>query len=147
MRSKTSACDGSACCSGRQRNKTRSRRLASQLEALGWSEGRNIRIDYRFAGGDADRIRAYVTELVNAAPDLILANTSPVITALKRATSTIPIVFAVVNDPVGQGFVAEFGAPRRQYHGFRALRIRDGRKVLGLAPGDGSASQSSDAPL
>ena len=72
------------------------------LEQLGWFEGRNVRIDYRFGGGDADRIRSYVGELVKSAPDLIVANSSPVIAELKRATGTIPIVFAIVNDPVSR---------------------------------------------
>ena len=64
------------------------------LEELGWVDGRNLRIDYRFAGGDADRIRTYVTELVNSAPDLIVANSSPVIAELKeppvRSRSSLP---------------------------------------------------------
>ena len=60
------------------------------LAALGWTEGRNIRIDYRFGGGDADRIRNLVAELVRSGPDLIVANTSPVVVALKQATNTIP---------------------------------------------------------
>jgi putative tryptophan/tyrosine transport system substrate-binding protein len=73
-----------------------------ELEALGWTEGRNIRIDYRFGGSDADRIQAYAAELVNSAPDLIVAQASPVVAALKQATSTIPIVIVAVNDPVAQ---------------------------------------------
>jgi putative ABC transport system substrate-binding protein len=81
------------------------------LDALGWSEGRNLRIDYRFAGGSADRIHSDVAALVSSAPDLIVGTSSPVIAALKRATTTIPIVFALVNDPVGQGFVASLAHP------------------------------------
>jgi len=60
------------------------------LEELGWVDGRNIRIDYRFAGGDADRIRNYVAELVKSAPDLIVANSSLVVAELKQNTGTIP---------------------------------------------------------
>jgi putative ABC transport system substrate-binding protein len=93
------------------------------LAALGWSEGRNIHIDYRFAGGDADRIRTYAAELVNSAPDVIVANSSPVTAALKQATSTIPIVFAVVNDPVGQGFVASLAHPGGNVTGFTLLEF------------------------
>jgi putative tryptophan/tyrosine transport system substrate-binding protein len=93
------------------------------LEALGWSEGRNIRIDSRFAGGDAERIRAYAAELVNSTPDVIVANSSPVTAALKRATSTIPIVLAVVNDPVGQGFVASLAHPGGNITGFTLLEF------------------------
>jgi putative tryptophan/tyrosine transport system substrate-binding protein len=93
------------------------------LEALGWSEGRNILIDYRFAGGDADRIHTYVMELVNSAPDVIVANGSPVAAALKRATSTIPIVLAVVSDPVGQGFIASLAHPGGNITGFTLLEF------------------------
>jgi putative ABC transport system substrate-binding protein len=93
------------------------------LAALGWSEGRNIHIDYRFAGGDADRIRTYAGELVKSAPDVIVANSSPVTAALKQATSTIPIVFAVVNDPVGQGFVASLAHPGGNITGFTLLEF------------------------
>ena len=93
------------------------------LESLGWIEGRNIRIDYRFAAGDADRIHAYVSELVNSTPDLIVANTSPVLAVLKQMTSTIPIVFAVVNDPVGQGLVASLGHPGGNITGFTLLEF------------------------
>jgi putative ABC transport system substrate-binding protein len=93
------------------------------LEALGWIEGRNIRIDYRFAGGDDNRIQTYVAELVNSAPDLIVANSSPVVAALKRATHTIPIVFAVVSDPVGQGFVASMAHPAGNITGFTLIEF------------------------
>src|SRR5262245_48089786 len=82
------------------------------LAALDWVEGRNIRIIYRFAtAGDAARIQTNVAELVDSAPDLIVASGTPVIAALKRATSTIPIVFAIVNDPVGQGFITSLARP------------------------------------
>jgi putative ABC transport system substrate-binding protein len=88
------------------------------LDALGWAEGHNIQIDYRFGGGDIDRIHTYVIELVNSVPDLIVANSSPVLAALKQATRTIPIVFAVVNDPVGQGFVTSLAHPGGNITGF-----------------------------
>src|SRR5262245_38627337 len=89
-----------------------------ELETLGWKQGRNIEIVHRFAGGDVARIQAYVTELVSAAPDLIVASSTPVITALKQATSTIPIVFALLNDPVGQGIVASLARPGGNITGF-----------------------------
>src|SRR6266568_2663347 len=88
------------------------------LAALGWTEGRNIRIDYRFAGGDPDRIRDLVAELVSSGPDLIVANSSPVTKALKQATDTIPVVFAIVNDPVGQGFISSLARPGGNITGF-----------------------------
>jgi putative ABC transport system substrate-binding protein len=91
------------------------------LAALGWIEGRNIRIDYRFAGGDVDRIQKLVAELVRSGPDLIVANSSPVIAALKQATRTIPIVFAVVVDPVGQGFISSLARPGGNITGFTLI--------------------------
>jgi putative tryptophan/tyrosine transport system substrate-binding protein len=88
------------------------------LEMLGWTENRNIQIKHRFAGGDFARIQAYTTELVNSAPDIIIASSTPVLAALKQATSTVPIVFSVVNDPLGQGFVASLARPGGNITGF-----------------------------
>jgi ABC-type uncharacterized transport system substrate-binding protein len=88
------------------------------IEALGWRENRNIQIDHRFSGGDLARIQAYTAELVSSAPDLIVASSTPVIAALKRATRTIPIVFSVLNDPVRQGFVASLARPGGNITGF-----------------------------
>jgi putative ABC transport system substrate-binding protein len=88
------------------------------LEALGWTENRNIRIDHRYSGGDLDQIQAYATELVRSAPDLIAGSGTPVIAALKQATDTIPIVFSAVNDPVGQGLVATMSHPGGNITGF-----------------------------
>jgi putative ABC transport system substrate-binding protein len=102
------------------------------LEALGWAEGRNIQIDYRFAAGDASRIQMQVGELVTAAPELIVANSSPVVSALKRATRTIPIVFTVVNDPVGQGFVASLAHPAGNITGFSFMDFALLGKMLEL---------------
>jgi putative tryptophan/tyrosine transport system substrate-binding protein len=88
------------------------------LEALGWTENRNVRIENRYSGGDLDRIRAYVTELVHSAPHLIVGSGTPITAALKEATGTIPIVFNLVNDPVGQGFVASLSRPGGNVTGF-----------------------------
>ena len=88
------------------------------LEALGWRENRNIQIEHRFSGGDFARIQTYAAELVSSAPDLIVASSTPVIAALKEATRTIPIVFAVVNDPVGQGIIASLARPGGNITGF-----------------------------
>ena len=92
--------------------------LKEGLAALGWEADRNISMDVRFGTGDAERIRTYASELVNLAPDVIVANSTPVVTALKQATSTIPIVFAVVNDPVGQGLIASGSKPGGNITGF-----------------------------
>jgi putative ABC transport system substrate-binding protein len=89
-------------------------RLAAFLEGLrelGWTDGRNIQIETRFGGGDVGRIRAHAAELVALAPDVIVGNTTPVIRALRQATSSIPIVMAAVNDPVEQGFVSSLAHP------------------------------------
>jgi putative ABC transport system substrate-binding protein len=88
------------------------------LDALGWTENRNIRIEHRYSGADLSRIRAYATELVHSAPDLIVGSGTPITAALKEATSTIPIVFNLVNDPVGQGFVASLSRPGGNITGF-----------------------------
>jgi ABC-type uncharacterized transport system substrate-binding protein len=81
------------------------------LDAAGWHEGRNVRIDYRWAAGDADRLRAFAKELVASHPDTIFAVTTPAVAALLRETRTLPIVFAQVFDPVGSGFVASLARP------------------------------------
>jgi len=88
------------------------------LAALGWTEGRNIRIDYRFGGGDPDRIGNVAAELVRSGPDLIVASTTAATAALKQATNTIPVVFAVVNDPVGQGLISSLARPGGNITGF-----------------------------
>ena len=92
--------------------------LKQGLQELGWTEGRNIQIETRFAGADADRIRAHAAELVALAPDVIVGQTTPVIRALRQATSSIPIVMAAVNDPVEQGFVSSLAHPGGNITGF-----------------------------
>src|SRR5262245_55974951 len=84
-------------------------RLAAFLQGLqeaGWAVGRNVRIDLRWGAGDAERNRKYAAELLALAPDLILANGGPELRALVQAKHDVPVVFANVIDPVGQGFVA-----------------------------------------
>lgn len=85
--------------------------FVGELDRLGWVDGRNLHIEQRLHGGDPDRLQAYAAELVGLAPDVILA-TSPIeATALRRATGTIPIVFAAGVDPVSQGLVDSFAHP------------------------------------
>jgi putative ABC transport system substrate-binding protein len=98
--------------------KVRAVALRQGLHELGWIEGRNVSIEYRWAAADQERMAAYAAELVAFAPDLILANTTPVLVALKKATSTIPIVFVNVVDPVGRGFVANLARPGGNITGF-----------------------------
>ena len=88
------------------------------LEGLGWIEGRNIQIDYRWSAGEADRARALSEELVQLSPNVILATASPLLVALKQETRTIPIVFLQVSDPVGQGFVESLSNPGGNVTGF-----------------------------
>ncbi len=85
--------------------------LREGLQRLGWREGYNIRIDYRFAAGDPERARASAVELVSLGPDVILANGTAILSALRQATQSIPIVFVLVPDPVGDGFVASLARP------------------------------------
>jgi putative tryptophan/tyrosine transport system substrate-binding protein len=87
------------------------------LARLGWTE-RTVRIEERFVRGDADQMQAYAAELVGSAPDVIVVNSTPVLAALKQATRTIPIVFFIVNDPAGQGFVDSVGHPGGNITGF-----------------------------
>jgi putative ABC transport system substrate-binding protein len=82
-----------------------------RLERLGWVEGRNIRIDYRFAGGRADQFQPLAKELVALQPKAILAPTTPIAAALQRETRAIPIVFANVSDPIDSGFIASLARP------------------------------------
>jgi ABC-type uncharacterized transport system substrate-binding protein len=102
------------------------------LQKLGWTEGRHVRIDYRWAGDDADRLRGYAAELVGMTPDVILAGPQTAMSALYRETRTIPIVFAQVGDPVGQGFVASLARPGANITGFVSLEYAIGVKWLEL---------------
>jgi putative ABC transport system substrate-binding protein len=92
-----------------------------RLQTLGWTEGRNIRIDYRWGAGDIERERIFATELVGLRPDVLLAAGTPELAALRRATRTIPIVFNTVGDPVGGGFVASLGHPGGNITGFTTV--------------------------
>src|SRR5262249_41038671 len=85
--------------------------FAQGLADLGWSIGRNLRIDYRWGAGDAERIRREAAELLAAAPDVVLASGNPSAAALQQATHSVPIVFAAVNDPVSSGFVESLAQP------------------------------------
>jgi putative ABC transport system substrate-binding protein len=82
------------------------------LEKRGWSEGRNLRIDYRFASAPSpDQAQPFAKELVALRPDVIFAQTTPIVTALQRETREIPIVFAAIADPIGSGFIASLPHP------------------------------------
>jgi putative tryptophan/tyrosine transport system substrate-binding protein len=89
-----------------------------RLHEFGWVEGHNIKFDVRFAGGDESRVQEYAKELIGMAPDVIVANSSPAVLALARQTKTIPIVFANVFDPVGNGLVTSLARPGGNITGF-----------------------------
>jgi putative ABC transport system substrate-binding protein len=95
--------------------------FAHALEQFGWVEGKNIRIDWRFAAGDPALFQAYAAELVGLSPDSILASTPPAVTALRQQTHTIPIVFVTVVDPVRLGFVQSLARPGGNITGFGAF--------------------------
>ncbi len=103
-----------------------------ELAALGWTVGHNLQIDVRWAGDDVTRMQAFAKELVGLQPDVILAFGTPVTAALKQETRTIPIVFAIVSDPVGEGFVASLSHPGGNITGFHNSEASIGGKWLGL---------------
>jgi putative ABC transport system substrate-binding protein len=109
------------------------------LQNLGWRDGSNIRIEYRWGAGDSDRIRDFARELVELQPDLIVGHTTPVVAALKQQTRTIPIVFIQVSDPVGSGFISGFADPGGNITGFTNLESSMSSKLMELlkeiAPG------------
>ena len=102
------------------------------LQQLGWTVGKNVRVDYRLAGIDADALRKYAGELVALAPDVILAQASPSIAALLQATRTVPIVFTLVGDPVGAGYVDSLAHPGGNATGFTVFEYSIAAKWLEL---------------
>src|SRR5262245_44271332 len=106
--------------------------IEQSLQQLGWTIGRNVRIDYRWGAGDADRIRQYATELIALAPDVILANSSTAVGPLLRATRTVPIVFSNVTDPVGAGYVESLARPGGNATGFTLFEYGLSAKWLEL---------------
>jgi putative ABC transport system substrate-binding protein len=109
------------------------------LQQLGWTDGRNVRIDTRWVSGNADNTRKYAAELVALAPDVILASGGAVVGTLLQATRTVPIVFTQTPDPVGAGFVASLARPGGNATGFSAFEYGMSGKWLELlkeiAPG------------
>jgi putative tryptophan/tyrosine transport system substrate-binding protein len=105
------------------------------MRDLGWINGRNVQIEYRFAGSDRKAIEKYVTELIGLVPDVIVANSTPVVAAIKPATTTIPIVFVIVNNPVGQGFVSNLTRPGANITGFSFLEPEIVGKWINLLQG------------
>jgi ABC-type uncharacterized transport system substrate-binding protein len=102
------------------------------LQQLGWTDGRNVRIDYRHAAGDAERVRQYAADLVALAPDVVLATSGTVLPALLQSTRTVPIVFVQVSDPVGSGFVETLARPGGNVTGFLSFEFGISGKWLEL---------------
>jgi len=102
------------------------------LQTLGWDEGRNVRIDTRWAASDAALMQRFAVELVALQPDLILSHNTPTTARLVQQTRTIPIVFVVVSDPVGSGFVASFPRPGGNVTGFTSIEPTMSGKWLQL---------------
>ncbi len=119
--------------------KARMAAFLQELQQLGWSDGRNVRIDIRYAAGDANLIRKYAAELIALAPDVILAPGSTSLGPLLQATRTVPIVFTTLLDPVGAGFVDSLARPGGNATGFIAFEYGLSGKWLELlkqiAPG------------
>jgi putative tryptophan/tyrosine transport system substrate-binding protein len=109
------------------------------FEQLGWKEGHNVQITYRFGVGEMDRIRGYAKELVDLKPDVIVCETTPTLKAVADQTSTVPIVFISVTDPVNNGFVTDLARPGGNITGFTNFEATMGGKWIELlknvAPG------------
>jgi putative ABC transport system substrate-binding protein len=117
---------------GDPEGEVRSAAFLQALQQLGWSDGRNVRMEYRWAAGDADRFHRYAEELLALAPDVIFAASTPSVQALQRATRTVPIVFAIVADPVGAGFVDSLARPGGNVTGFTPFEYGMSGKWLEL---------------
>jgi putative ABC transport system substrate-binding protein len=102
------------------------------FQRLGWTDGRNVRIEYRWGDGDPERANTAAAELVRSAPDAIVVATSSVLAELQRLTSTTPIVFIQVGDPVAAGLVSSLARPGGNVTGFQAFEPAMGGKWLGV---------------
>jgi putative ABC transport system substrate-binding protein len=103
-----------------------------QLQKLGWVEGRNIRIDWRYAADDPGQIRSMAEELLGLSPDVMVANSNLVTTVLQSVVHTIPLVFVSVSDPIGSGFVTDLARPTGNITGFANYQPTMGSKWLEL---------------
>jgi putative tryptophan/tyrosine transport system substrate-binding protein len=113
--------------------------FVEELARLGWTDGRNVRFEQRWTNGEANRASVFAAELIRWQPDVILTSTTQVTAALHRDTTTIPIVFVIVSDPVGPGFVAGLPHPGGNITGFTNIEPATAGKWLSLlkqiAPG------------
>src|SRR5262245_62532027 len=113
--------------------------FAQGLAELGWTVGRNVRIEYRWGGGDLDRFRRYAAELVALSPDVLFATAGSIVGAFQQASRTVPIVFVTTIDPVGGGWVESLSRPGTNATGFASFEFSMSGKLLELlkeiAPG------------
>src|SRR5262245_52432497 len=121
---------------GNSDGQTRVAAFRQALQQLGWTEGRNIRIDLRWGGRDVERTRRFAAELVHLSSDAIFAYAKAQLAPLARETRMIPIVFCGASAPVEDGFIASFARPGGNYHGVYPIRAVDGRQVVGGSEGD-----------
>jgi putative ABC transport system substrate-binding protein len=106
--------------------------LVQTLRQLGWTEGQNLRVDVRWNAGDAALARTYAAQLIGLMPDVILASSTTNLTVIQQATSTVPVVFVPVSDPVEQGFVASLTKPGGNLTGFSMYEFSIGGKWVNL---------------
>ena len=112
--------------------KVRLSAFTQALADLGWSDGRNVRLDVRWSGGDSNQVRALAKELVGLQPDIIATNGTPATAAVQRETRTIPIVFGSVGDPVASGLIVKLKQPGGNITGFAIFEPSLGGKWLEL---------------
>jgi ABC-type uncharacterized transport system substrate-binding protein len=115
-----------------QETQARAKVIEQGLAKKGWVVGQNLRIEYRFAAGDVERMLSLSKELVALRPDVIIGHSTPVVVALHEVTQTIPIVFVVVSDPVGSGFVASIARPSGNITGFSVMQQTITGKYLSI---------------
>jgi putative tryptophan/tyrosine transport system substrate-binding protein len=116
------------------------------LQQLGWTDGRNVRIDTRWSAGDADLMRKYAGELVALRPDVVMTFSSNAVPPLQQVTRTIPIVFALVADPVGAGYVESLAQPSGNVTGFTTFEYAIRREMAGAAQRDCTSHDASGSP-
>jgi putative tryptophan/tyrosine transport system substrate-binding protein len=104
--------------------------LQQGLKELGWTEGHNLSIDFRWGSGESEQMRALARELVDLKPDLIVGMTTPAVTALVQETTTIPILFVNIVDPLGSGFISNMARPGGNVTGFLNFEFSMGGKWL-----------------
>jgi putative tryptophan/tyrosine transport system substrate-binding protein len=104
----------------------------NRLDELGWTDGRNIHVDYRSGAGSVDRVQQFAKELVKQTPDVLVGITTPATAALQAETHTVPIVFAMVSDPIGSGFIATIAHPGGNITGFTDIEASLSGKWLEL---------------